>query len=166
MKHFKTFVATALFVCGTAFAEPATEKSVRELLEVTDFSKSAARVLATAEAQFNQLMEAGEKGRAFSPDDRNRWEALKNSAKEIIRGALAAENIKAMCIRINQEIFTEEEIVALIAFYKTPAGQSFLKKELILHLRTAIETKKMMDDANTRALEMMEQSVAASRGKG
>ena len=166
MKHFKTFIATALFVCGTAFAEPATENSVRELFEVTDFSKSAARVLAAAEAEFNQLMEAAEKGRALSPDDRNKWEVLKNRAREIVRDAFAVEKIEAMHIRLNQEIFTEEEIVAMIEFYKTPAGQAYLKKGIILSVRMAIETKKMMDDTTSRALKMMEQAVAASRGKG
>lgn len=75
---------------------------------------------------------------------------------EIIEKEMRWENIRGQFIEIYAEIFTESELKGLVDFYKSPLGQSFLKKQPELMERAMRVTQKIMADLMPKILEMGE----------
>lgn len=63
---------------------------------------------------------------------------------EIIMKELSWENIKGDYIELYAEVFTIEELKGLIAFYESPAGQAFVKKQPELNQKSMMLSQKMM----------------------
>ncbi len=55
--------------------------------------------------------------------------AMREKIMEMFRRQFAWENLKNDYIKIYAEIFTEQELKELVAFYKTPTGRKFAEKQ-------------------------------------
>lgn len=53
-------------------------------------------------------------------------------------------NFKTDYIKLYADVFTEEEMKGLIAFYESPAGQAFVKKQPELNEKSMLLSQKMM----------------------
>ncbi len=92
-------------------AHPATPAQIREYLELTHSQENA-------KAAFGQLV-AGSRARAPQYFPADFWSDLTNS--------LDAIDVVAEFTPVYQRYFSEEDMAAAIAFYKTPAGRDILK---------------------------------------
>ena len=63
---------------------------------------------------------------------------------EMIMKELSWENIKNDYISLYAEVFTAEEMKGLIAFYESPTGQAFVKKQPELNQKSMMLSQKMM----------------------
>lgn len=97
-----------------AAATAAKEKKVRALLEVTGASKLGQQVMDAMTAQFAQIPELPE-----------------GFIQEFKRLARPADLID-LIVPIYTKHLAEEDLDALIAFYKTPTGQRFIAKQPVI----------------------------------
>lgn len=63
---------------------------------------------------------------------------------DMIAGELSWEKMKADYIALYAETFTEQELKDTVAFYKSPAGQAFVKKQPELMKRSMEISQKLM----------------------
>jgi hypothetical protein len=74
-------------------------------------------------------------------------EDYENRLIEVLRKSLNWTDLKPKLVELYKGTFSEEELAAIVAFYKTEAGQSFLKK---------------MPDLATRAMQLGQQQVQSA----
>lgn len=77
---------------------------------------------------------------------------------------LSWDNVKEDFITLYAETFTEEELQGLVAFYKSPAGRAFTKKQPELMQRTMMLTQKRMFKWMPK-IQAMSKGVMAEPGK-
>jgi len=152
------FIAVAL-VFGVVAAR-AQEQSRRalaeELINVMDARSLLERnldlikqMIQTQAGQMNQI--TGRPG--ASPD------ASQTSEKmfELVSQYLNWDRIKGDFISVYSETYTEDEMKGIIAFYQSPAGQAFLKKQPQLMQRTIEVSQKWMKDILPKIQELAKQ---------
>lgn len=65
---------------------------------------------------------------------------------ELLRKKLAWDKMKPQYVRIYSESFSEDEVAAIIGFYKTPAGRSMLEKLPTVMAKSMELVQPMMKD--------------------
>jgi hypothetical protein len=144
MYALKNILIVLLFCSTTAMAEPASESSIRQLLEVSQ----AQKLVDGMQAQFNSLMnnsvKQALKGETPTPEQQKAIENMKNKMVTLLHGELAWEKLEPTYLRLYQETFTEEEVVGILSFYKTPAGQAVITKMPVLMQKTMQDMQKII----------------------
>jgi uncharacterized protein len=112
--------------------------------------------------------------RAVKPPE-GRAEATKeladqlNKILDVVAEEFSWENMREDYINLYAGLFTEEELKDLIAFYRSPVGREFVKKQPELMKRTLEITQRKVADIIPRIAKMgpsaAEKSVPATPGK-
>lgn len=142
----KLVLAAALLLCAAAPAaaqeepSPGEMQAVREFLEVTRVREMLPR---TMEAMFS-----GALGDQMPP-------GFADVMREFMTEHFRYERLEPGYIRVYTELFTEEELRALVAFYRTPAGQRFVELTPELAARTQEITAEIMEDAMPELMQLM-----------
>jgi hypothetical protein len=144
MKRLMIFILAAFVSCGTfaQTSQPASKTSVEQLLEMTE-----TRQLHEATMQEVTKMVDESTARIMNripPEKQDKFKKVMLQLDTIIKEEMIWDNMKDQYIQIYMETFTQQEIDDLVAFYKTPSGRSFIKKQPLVIQRTlAISQEKM-----------------------
>jgi hypothetical protein len=128
----------AMSVAGTVMADEAAKNALaEELLVLMDVQKSTDQVFDMLRQSMSlQMLQSG-KGSAAAKDD-----SMK--ALDVIQQELSWEKMKGRYVALYAETFNEEELQGIIAFYKSPAGQAFVKKQPELARRSMELNQQLM----------------------
>jgi uncharacterized protein len=92
-----------------------------------------------------------------------------NKILDVVAEEFSWESMREDYINLYAGLFTEEELKDLIAFYRSPAGRAFVKKQPELMKRTLEMTQRKVADILPRIAKMgpsaAEKSVPATPGK-
>ena len=150
----------ALVLATTAFAQepaprpavdPAKRAAIEDLLTVMKIDENTKQVLPQIQQMMVQVTE-----KAMPPELRDRAQvsadlaAFQNRLFDLFKDKLALDNMKPYYIKAYDETFSAEEISGIAAFYKSPAGQSFVTKQPTL-------TGKVMSSMQGMMAELMPQ---------
>jgi uncharacterized protein len=108
---FTLLTACAAFFSQISLAEPATEKTIRTLLETTGAGALGTQMML-------QMLPGLKKMVPKAPEDF--WTDFMKEAN--------TDELITLVIPIYQKNFTEEDLVETIAFYKSPVGQRLITK--------------------------------------
>ncbi len=84
---------------------------------------------------------------------------------DIIAQEFSYDKIKDDYIRLYSEVFSEDEMKGIIAFYKSPAGQAFLKKQPELMKKSMELSQKMMMRIMPKLQELRQKSMLTPQPK-
>ncbi len=128
-------VFTFLLVTFAVFArgEPATEASVEELLVVMKTEKTQADQLENMNNMIRQGMAQAFKDQPLSPKQRQMMEDGGSAMFKITIEAASWERTKPIFVKSYQENFSQDEVVAIIDFCRTPAGRALIDKQPLVH---------------------------------
>lgn len=126
----KKMVATLVlsFASLAAFAAPPTDASVEELLKITNAQQLMVSMQKDLEVNMRAQIDQMKSKRKLTEREAKALDALPGAVSKIIADELSWEKWKSIYLGIYKESFEQSEIDGLIAFYKTPAGQAFVKK--------------------------------------
>lgn len=162
----KKFLLAGL-VCA-AFSSNAAADTVRpdvaQLLEATKMKD-------LAETSVKQVQAAFEKQLTNSlVNDPNASVAMKKMMERlspILEKSLSWEVTKPDYVKMYEETFTPEEIKGLLEFYKTPVGQSFLKKMPVITQKiaevSARRVQQLIPEVQKAAMEVQMEMRAAAK---
>lgn len=137
---FAIAMLLTLTLTGTAFADQAShKKAVLKLLEVTDSRQIMDQMLVQMQTVVDKEFDAME----LDADGREAAKKVKTEMAAWMSGMLSWENMKEMYVDIYMNVFSEEEINELVAFYQSPLGMKMLKKMPTL-LKTTFEKTQAM----------------------
>jgi hypothetical protein len=155
----KTLIlAAALLLCAAAPAaaqeapSPGEMQAVREFLEVTRVRDNFAR---TVELMLESSMITG---------DEDLPPGFADLMREFMGEHFTYEVLEPGFVRVYTELFTEEEIRALTAFYRTPAGQRFVELTPELTARTQEVTNEIMQEAMPELMQAIMEMAEEEEG--
>jgi hypothetical protein len=128
MNILKKAIIGLVFCSNAVMAAPATEGSIKQLLTVMEVKKMTEGI----RNQFDPLVDNAAKqalqGKEPTPKQQKAITKMKAQVNGLMQSELNWGNIEPIYLRQYKETFSEEEIAAMLAFYKTPAGQAVVQK--------------------------------------
>lgn len=143
----KLVLAAALALCAAVPAAAQETSSageiqaVREFIEVSRMRDNFARTM--------ELMLEGNMMGEEMPD------GFKDVMRQFMAEHFTYEALEPGFIRVYTDLFTEEELRALTAFYRTPAGQRFVELTPELAARTQEFTGEIMQEAMPELMRLI-----------
>jgi uncharacterized protein len=169
---------TLFFCAGGAFAEdgPPSDASIRELLSITD----ARNLVEGVKGQMHGLMDAAMKqalqGKEPTPDVQAVLERMKTKMLTAMNESMQWETFEPLYLRIYKASFTQSELDGMIALYKTPAGQTLIKKlpvvmrnlmgEMPAMMRPSVEKIRAIQQETFEELRALEEKKAGQKKPG
>jgi hypothetical protein len=118
LRHFALFLAFIAILPANAATK---QEKIHELIEVTDVAHQMEKAL---DSLWPLIMERGKQANPDIPQDL--WDQVQVIGREEFSKSLP--EVLAQFERMYDIGFTEAEVEALLAFYKTPTGQSVMHK--------------------------------------
>ncbi len=142
MKRFIVFVL-AMFISCAVFAQNeqmASRASVEELLELmgTKQSYDAAMLDTTKMAELSTERFLDQ----IPVQNHARFKQVMALLNTLYQEEMGWEKTKPHFVRIYTETYTQQEVNDLIAFYKTPSGQAFIRKNPLVEQKIAMIYQK------------------------
>jgi len=113
---------------ATAADKPASEASIKRLMEVSNSKK----LVDSALLQMNSIMKTSMKqalaDQALSPEQEKVMLETQDKLTDVVKDELTWDTLEPMFLDIYQQTFTQKEVDGMLAFYKSPAGQAVIKK--------------------------------------
>lgn len=160
MKIIKSTLLALLLCSSSAFAAPASEGSIKQLLEIMQSQKLIDGMRAQFDSLMNNAIQQALKGKVPTPKQQQAITNMKTRMVGIMQGELAWDKLEPLYVRLYKESFTEEEITGMVAFYKTPAGQAVIHKMPGLMQKTMFEVQKITAGMAPKMQKVQEQFAA------
>lgn len=128
-KTLYALILTFALPC-TAFAQPASEQSIRELLKITKTAQLIDQSYTQLEPIMNSIFEQTVQNKGSNSDlsTKKAYENFNKKYAQLITQELSWKKLEPDFIKLYTEVYTQEEINGMIDFYKTPVGQSTIEK--------------------------------------
>lgn len=166
MRRIICFLAMLILSPSIVNAEPASEELIRELLTATE----ARKILDSLQSQVGTVMrdavQKSLKGKPLSLTEQQRIEETVGKMSALLQSELSWEKLEPMYLRLYQELFSAEEIAGVVAFYQTPAGQAFIKKQPELMQRVFVETQAIQRELRPKLLKIVADNVNQTLQEG
>lgn len=161
----------AMSLSALAFAAPASDASIDELIQVARMREQTDAMMQGMEKDFAMNMDgmmAGVVGhRKVSSETRQRIQGMQRQMVQILREEMAWENIQPIYRQIYKETFTQEEIDGMLAFYRTPVGQAMLQKmPQALERSMRISRERLLPRVTQRMVQLMIEMGENERAQG
>jgi hypothetical protein len=75
-----------------------------------------------------QGIEASVKGKTLNPAQQKIFDALPDKMMAVLKSEMSWEKLEPTFRQVYKETFTQSEVDAMVAFYKTPAGVAMIDK--------------------------------------
>ena len=157
MKRLMIFILAACVSCG-AFAQtgkPASKASIEQLLEVTEtrqmYEATMKEMTKMVDHSTDRIMDR------IPPEKQGKFKKAMTQLDNIIKEEMSWDKMKAEYVLIYMDTFTQQEIDDLAAFYKTPSGKSFIRKQPQVLQRTSAVSQEKMEVMMERFSNMMQQ---------
>jgi hypothetical protein len=127
----KLFVVLALcLVTGAAQAadQAASEASVRELLEVNQTRKLVDGMFGQMDTMMQASMKRATGDAVVTPEQQAVFDRMRAKLITLIRDEMKWEILEPELMEIYRQSFTEEEVIGMLGFYRSPAGQAMIAK--------------------------------------
>lgn len=118
-------------MCGSAAAAnnaPASDASIREMLELTNAQQMLAGMKGQMNAMMNTAMQNATKGQTITPERQAVLDRMAAKMSAVVTDILNWDDLLPIYMRTYRDSFTQDEIDGVIKFYKSPAGRAYLKK--------------------------------------
>jgi hypothetical protein len=126
--------ATALvwmLICGGGAAAnnaPASDASIREMLELTNARQMLAGMKGQITAMMNTTMQNATTGQSVTPARRAILDRMAAKMSAVATDVTNWDDLLPMYLRTYRAAFTQDEIDGVIKFYKSPAGKAYVNK--------------------------------------
>jgi hypothetical protein len=137
-------------------AAPPSDQSINQLLQLTKVDKLADSVFTQMDGMMKASIQQATKGKPLSADEQAVLDRQQAKMAGIMKEELSWAKMKDLYVQVYRETFSQEEIDGLIAFYQTPVGQSFVRKQPELTKRTMAILQQRMAPMMQRIQKMSE----------
>jgi hypothetical protein len=155
------FIMSVFLLCSTtAIAAPASDESIRQLLAVTQTQKLIDGMQTQIDEKLDSFAQQVMKEKNPSPSQQQALINMHNKVTTLIHGMMAWEKLEPMYIRLYKESFTEEEVVGMLSFYMTPAGQAVIKKMPVLMQKSMLEVQSISTEMTPKMQKIQQEFIA------
>jgi len=127
MKRIIIFTLFLIMLPVLSFAGD-KENLAEEIMKLTNMQK----MMDQTKVQIQQMQIRVMQQLEVSEKDKKGVAEFQNKINEMIFNELTWDNIKSEYIKLFVDVYTIDELKGLVQFYKSPAGQSLIKKQPII----------------------------------
>ena len=127
MKRVMLFLLLAL-MSSAALADPPSDASIRELFEITHIQTFLVTLRSTMGRGMQQGFAAATANKNLTVEQQRIVDGYMRRMETIFDEELVWSKIEPIYLQVYRENFTQDEIDAINAFYRTPAGQAVIEK--------------------------------------
>lgn len=149
----------------SAAGSPASEESIKQLLEVAQARKLIDSVMSQMDTLMLQTIQQATQGKEVPPKVQKEIDQQQAEVTRLMKELLDWSKLEPMYVRIYQKTFSQPEVDGMIAFYKTPAGQAVIAKMPSAMQNTMDEMQQMMLPVMQK-MQRMQQDVATEMKAG
>jgi uncharacterized protein len=156
----RTAIITFLVALTAARAAetPASEASIREMLQVTEARKLVDGMFPQVESMMKSSIQQAMKGRTISEADQKVIDRMTAKVIGTMKEELNWEKLEPLYLTIYQKSFSQEEVEGMLAFYKSPAGSALIKKlPVVMH-----ETMASMQERMGPMMQRMQSAIKST----
>jgi hypothetical protein len=162
MKYGITFAL--IFVCTlVAQAAPPTDQSINEMMNVMQLEALLNQALKQMDEGIAKGMEEGleqaTKGKELSPAQKTAVENFRKKFSATMSEELSLAKVKSFYLQAYRDTFTQEEVNAIITFYKSPAGKAIVEKNPTVMAKAGALTQVRIDPLTQKLRTMQEEFV-------
>jgi uncharacterized protein len=133
--------------------QPASEASIRRLIEITQASKLMDDMLGQMDTFMQNSMQQALGNRKLKPKQKAIMDDTRNKVVALFTNEMKWESLEPDLIAIYQKSFSEEEVTGMLDFYQTKTGQAVIKKMPVVMQHTM----KMMQNRMTVIMPKIQQ---------
>jgi uncharacterized protein len=158
-------LATAMvwtLICGAAAAAnnaPASEASIREMLELTNSRQMLDSVKAQMTGMMNTAMQNATRGQTITPERQAILDRTAAKLTAVVTDTMNWDDLLPMYLRTFRAAFTQDEIDGAIKFYKSPAGKAYVKKMPVVMQNVMQEMPALMKPVQEKILAIQKESI-------
>jgi len=160
----KTAAACLALMLATAPAladEPSpSDASIRELLTITDARNLLEGVRGQMSGMIDSTMKQAAIGKELTPDAQAILDRMKSKMLAAMDDMMQWDAFEPMYLRTYKASFSQGEIDSMIAIYKTPAGQTLVKKMPVVMKNMMAEMPGMMQPMLQRIRTIQQETIA------
>jgi hypothetical protein len=153
--------AAALLWSLQVQAEPATRATIEKLLQVTD----AAAMMDQAYLQMDQVSEQMLKSTGTGLEKDPQAMQLMKDINALVRAEMSWDTLQEPMIALYGNVFSEDELLDIIAFYQTDVGQKMLKRQPELMQGVMVMMQQQMQQLMPKMKSLIEKYTAQQRAK-
>lgn len=128
----------------SATANPPSEASIKQLLEVTQARKLVDSIMSQMDNLMQQAVVQAAAGREIPESVQKEIDRQRAEMIAMMKELLDWQKLEPMYVRTYQKTFTQPELDGMLAFYKTPAGAAVVNKMPAIMQSTMDEMQGMM----------------------
>lgn len=147
MKNTIKLMALALLLSSSQVFAQAGKPSVDSIKEVFALTNSRAMLInvqSQMDGMMKNMMQQSMKDQTINAAQQKVLEKFQAKVIEIQKEELSWDKMEPMFLAIYGNALTQDDVDGMIAFYKSPAGQSFINKMPSIMQQTMISMQKMM----------------------
>lgn len=161
-RHTLASLALAGFA-ATAAAAPPTDESLRTLFAVSKAEAVLDSMYAALEPAMRQGMAQAAQGQTLSAEQQRVLERAPQRLAAVLRTELSWDKMLPTQMAIFRESFDQAEVDGLIAFYKSPVGQSFVNKMPAVQQKAMTAVQGHMQQVLPRIKAAMDEVLAEAK---
>ena len=121
---------------ATPTTPPASKESIDRLVQLERITRIHDTVLTQIDKGTADRLRQALRGQPPTPADQAVFADLHSQVVNAVEGVLSADKLQVVYEKIYAEIYSQEEVDGLIAFYSSPIGQVFAEKQPQISQRT------------------------------
>jgi uncharacterized protein len=144
----------------SAPAAPPSDQSINQLLQLTKVDQLANSVFTQMDGMLKASIQQATRGKPLSADEQAILDRQQARMIGIMKEELSWDKMQDLYVQAYRDTFSQEEIDGLIAFYRTPVGQSFVNKQPELMKRTMTIMQQRLAPLMQKIQQMSEETAA------
>jgi hypothetical protein len=164
-KDMNKLLATAMvwtLMCGNAVAAnnaPASDASIREMLELTNARQMLDGVKGQMTTMMNTTMQNATRSQTITPERQAVLDRMATRMSAVVTDMMNWDDMLPMYLRTFRAAFTQDEIDGVIKFYKSPAGKAYIKKMPVVMQHVMQEMPEFIKPVQEKMLAVQKESL-------
>jgi uncharacterized protein len=144
---------------GAANNAPASDASIREMLELTNARQMIGGLKGQMTTMMNAAMQNAMQGQSITPERQAIIDRMVAKMSTVVDDMLSWDALLPIYLRTYRDSFSQDEIDGAIKFYKSPAGQAYVRKLPLVMQNVMREMQGFMKPAQEKMLAIQRESM-------
>jgi hypothetical protein len=160
-KRLATGLVWILMSASAAAANnaPASDASIRQMLELTNARQMIAGLKGQMTGMMNTAMQNTMKGQSITPERQAILDRMAAKMSAVVSDMLNWDDLLPIYLRTYRDSFTQDEIDGAIKFYKSAAGQAYVKKLPLAMQNVMREMQDFIKPAQEKMMAIQKESL-------
>jgi len=146
-------------VAAAANNAPASDASIRQMLELTNAQQMIAGMKGQMSTMMNTAMQNATRGVPLTPERQAIIDRMAAKMSAVVADMLSWDDLLPIYMRTYRDSFTQDEIDGAIKFYKSAAGQAYVKKLPLVMQNVMREMQGILKPAQDKMLAIQKETM-------